>query len=190
MPIRLVIADDEVIIRMDLKEMLCSLGYVVVAEASDGHNAIKLARDLRPDLVIMDVKMPGLDGIEAAGTLTAEHIAPVVLVTAYSDKCLVARAKDAGVVGYVVKPFQESDLAPCIEIALARYREFELMERKFADIGDTLETRKIVEKAKDLLMDRKGLKEEDAFRKIQRLSMNTPKTMREVAEAILLTDEL
>ncbi len=190
MPIRIVLADDESIIRMDLKEMLSSLGYVVVGEASDGQSAVNLARELRPDLVIMDIRMPGTDGIDAARVLTNEHIAPVLLLTAYSDRDLVERAKDAGVVGYVVKPFQESDLAPAIEVAMARYREFETMERELRDIRDTLETRKLVERAKGLLMDTQGLKEAEAFRKIQRLSMNTRKTMREVAEAILLANEL
>ncbi len=190
MPIRIVLADDESIIRMDLKEMLSSLGYAVVGEASDGDSAVNLAREFRPDLVILDIKMPGTDGIDAARVLTTERIAPVLLLTAYSEKDLVERAKEAGVVGYVVKPFQESDLAPAIEVAMARYREFQTMERELADIHDTLETRKVVERAKGLLMDTQGLKEAEAFRRIQRLSMNTRKTMREVAEAILLTNEL
>ncbi len=190
MPIRIVLADDESIIRMDLKEMLSSLGYAVVGEASEGESAVNLARELRPDLVILDIKMPGMDGIDAARVLTGERIAPVLLLTAYSEKDLVERAKEAGVVGYVVKPFQEADLAPAIEVAMARYREFQTIERDLVDLQDTLETRKLVERAKGLLMDTQGLKEADAFRRIQRLSMNTRKTMREVAEAILLTNEL
>ncbi len=190
MPIRIVLADDESIIRMDLKEMLSSLGYAVVGEASEGESAVSLARELRPDLVILDIKMPGMDGIDAARVLTTERIAPVLLLTAYSEKDLVERAKEAGVVGYVVKPFQEADLAPAIEVAMARYREFQTIERELVDLQDTLETRKLVERAKGLLMDTQGLKEADAFRRIQRLSMNTRKTMREVAEAILLTNEL
>ena len=127
MPIRLVLADDESIIRLDLKEMLTSLGYVVVGEAGDGRSAVSLARELRPDLVVMDIQMPDVDGIDAARMLTEENIAPVLLLTAYSQQELVERAKEAGVVGYIVKPFRESDLAPAIEVALARYREFQAM---------------------------------------------------------------
>jgi AmiR/NasT family two-component response regulator len=190
MAIRIVLADDESIIRMDLKEMLTSLGYVVVGEAGDGRSAVNLARELRPDLVIMDIKMPDLDGIDAARILTEENIAPVLLLTAYSQQELVERAKQAGVVGYIVKPFRESDLAPAIEVALARYREFQTIQAQLKDMRETLETRKLVERAKGLLMDSQGLKEAEAFRKIQKLSMNTRKSMREVAEAILLAHEL
>ncbi len=190
MSIRIVLADDESIIRMDLKEMLTSLGYVVVGEAGDGRSAVNLARELRPDLVIMDIKMPDLDGIDAARILTEENIAPVLLLTAYSQQELVERAKQAGVVGYIVKPFRESDLAPAIEVALARYREFQTIQAQLKDMRETLETRKLVERAKGLLMDSQGLKEAEAFRKIQKLSMNTRKSMREVAEAILLAHEL
>ncbi|MBI3971192.1 MAG: response regulator [Chloroflexi bacterium] len=190
MSIRIVLADDESIIRMDLKEMLTSLGYVVVGEAGDGRSAVNLARELRPDLVIMDIQMPDLDGIDAARILTEEGIAPVLLLTAYSQQELVDRAKQAGVVGYIVKPFRESDLAPAIEVALSRYREFQTIKSELHDVRETLETRKLVERAKGLLMDTQGLKETEAFRKIQRLSMNTRKSMREVAEAILLANEL
>jgi len=188
--IRIVLADDESIIRLDLKEMLMSLGYVVVGEAGDGRSAVNLARELRPDLVMMDIKMPELDGIDAARILTEENIAPVLLLTAYSQHELVERAKEAGVVGYIVKPFRESDLAPAIEVALARYREYQSLSANLSDVQETLETRKAVDRAKGLLMDTQGLKEAEAFRKIQRLSMNTRKTMREVAEAILLAHEL
>jgi len=188
--IRIVLADDESIIRLDLKEMLMSLGYVVVGEAGDGRSAVNLARELRPDLVMMDIKMPELDGIDAARILTEENIAPVLLLTAYSQHELVERAKEAGVVGYIVKPFRESDLAPAIEVALARYREYQSLSANLTDVQETLETRKAVDRAKGLLMDTQGLKEAEAFRKIQRLSMNTRKTMREVAEAILLAHEL
>ena len=190
MSIRIVLADDESIIRLDLKEMLMSLGYVVVGEAGDGRSAVNLARELRPDLVMMDIKMPDLDGIDAARILTEENIAPVLLLTAYSQHELVERAKEAGVVGYIVKPFRESDLAPAIEVALARYREYQSLSANLTDVQETLETRKAVDRAKGLLMDTQGLKEAEAFRKIQRLSMNTRKTMREVAEAILLAHEL
>jgi AmiR/NasT family two-component response regulator len=181
---RLVIADDESIIRMNLKETLVGLGYLVVGEAGDGVSVINLARELKPDLVLMDIKMPKLDGIQAAKILTEEKIAPVLLLTAYSDRDLVDRAKEAGVVNYVVKPFREAELLPAIEIALARYQEFLEMDAEMADLKETLDTRKIVERAKGILMDTQGLKEAEAFRKIQQLSMNTRKSMKEIAQAI------
>lgn len=187
---RVVIADDESIIRMDLKEMLTTLGYLVVGEAGDGISAVNLARELRPDLVIMDIKMPDLDGIAAAKILTEERIAPVLLLTAFSQQELVEGAKEAGVVGYVVKPFRESELIPAIEIALARFKEFRSLEKEAHNLREMLETRKLVERAKGVLMDQQGLKEADAFRKIQKLSMNTRKSMREIAEAILLAHEV
>jgi len=188
--LRLVIADDESIIRMNLRETLVGLGYLVVGDAGDGVSAIHLARELRPDLVIMDIKMPKLDGIAAAKVLTEEKIAPVLLLTAYSDRELVERARDAGVVNYIVKPFREAELLPAIEIALARFAEFNSMATELGDLKDTMETRKLVERAKGVLMDTQGLKEQDAFRKIQQLSMNTRKTMREIAQAILLTAQI
>ncbi|MEM8532419.1 MAG: response regulator [Chloroflexota bacterium] len=188
--LRLVIADDESIIRMNLKETLVGLGYLVVADAGDGVSAVNLARELRPDLVIMDIKMPKLDGIQAAKVLTEEKIAPVLLLTAYSDRELVDNAREAGVVNYIVKPFRESELLPAIEIALARYNEFREMDKKINDLQETLDTRKLVERAKGILMDTQGLKEQEAFRKIQQLSMNTRKSMREVAQAILLTAQI
>ncbi|MFN7470557.1 MAG: ANTAR domain-containing response regulator [Roseiflexaceae bacterium] len=188
--LRLVIADDESIIRMNLRETLVGLGYLVVGDAGDGVSAIHLARELRPDLVIMDIKMPKLDGIAAAKVLTEEKIAPVLLLTAYSDRELVERARDAGVVNYIVKPFREAELLPAIEIALARFAEFNSMATELGDLKDTMETRKLVERAKGVLMDTQGLKEQDAFRKIQQLSMNTRKSMREIAQAILLTAQI
>jgi response regulator NasT len=188
--VRVVVADDESIIRMDLREMLDSLGYEVVGEAGDGTAAVSLARELRPDIVIMDIKMPGMDGIAAAKVLTEEHIAPVLLLTAFSQQELIERAKEAGVVGYVVKPFRESDLKPAIDIALARYREFLELERTTASLRETLEARKLIERAKGVLMDTQGLREAEAFQKMQRLSMNTRKSMREIAEAILLAHEV
>jgi AmiR/NasT family two-component response regulator len=187
---RLVIADDESIIRMNLKETLVGLGYLVVGEAGDGVSVINLARELRPDLVLMDIKMPKLDGIQAAKILTEEKIAPVLLLTAYSDRELVERAKDAGVVNYVVKPFREAELLPAIEIAMARYQEFLEMDKAITDLKETLDTRKLVERAKGVLMDTQGLKEAEAFRKIQQLSMNTRKSMKEIAQAILLANEI
>ncbi|MEI7643619.1 MAG: response regulator [Chloroflexales bacterium] len=187
---RLVIADDESIIRMNLKETLVGLGYLVVGEAGDGVSVINLARELQPDLVLMDIKMPKLDGIQAAKILTEEKIAPVLLLTAYSDRELVDRAKEAGVVNYVVKPFREAELLPAIEIAMARYQEFLEMDKQIYDLKETLDTRKLVERAKGILMDSQGLKEAEAFRKIQQLSMNTRKSMKEIAQAVLLANEI
>ncbi|KPV50135.1 Fis family transcriptional regulator [Kouleothrix aurantiaca] len=188
--LRLVIADDESLIRMNLKETLVGLGYLVVGEAGDGVSVVNLARELRPDLVVMDIKMPKLDGIQAAKVLTEDKIAPVLLLTAYSDRELVERAREAGVVNYIVKPFRDAELLPAIEIAMARYAEFQDMDKKIGDLQETLETRKLVERAKGVLMDTQGLKEQEAFRKIQQLSMNTRKSMREIAQAILLTAQI
>ena len=186
---RVVIADDESIIRMDLREILDDLGYLVVGEAGDGRSAVNLGRELRPDIVIMDVRMPDLDGIEAAKILTEERIAPVLLLTAFSQRHLVERAKEAGVGGYIVKPFRESDLAPAIEVALARFEEFRTMEKEVDNLKDALESRKLVDRAKGILMDTQGLTEADAFRRIQKMSMNMRKAMKEIAQAIILTHE-
>jgi len=186
---RVVIADDESIIRMDLKEMLTHAGYLVVGEAGDGMSAVHLARKVRPDLVIMDIKMPGLDGVSAAKVLTEEQIAPVLLLTAYSERELIDAAREAGVVAYLVKPFREAELLPAMEIALARFQEFEELRREVEDLRDALETRKLVERAKGILMDSQGLTEAEAFRRIQQISMNTRRPMREVASAILLAQE-
>ncbi len=186
---RIIIADDESVIRMDLREMLLNLGYLVVGEVGDGRSAVNLARELKPDVVIMDIKMPDLDGIDAAKILTEERIAPVILLTAYSQRDLVERAKEAGVVGYMVKPFRESDLVPAIEVALARFKEFEALHKEVDDLQLALETRKLVDRAKGILMDTQGLTEADAFRKIQKMSMNTRKPMKEVAEAIILAHQ-
>ena len=186
---RVIIADDESIIRMDLREMLTNLDFLVVGEVGDGRSAVNLARELKPDVVIMDIKMPDMDGIEAARILTEEHIAPVILLTAYSQKDLVERAKVAGVVGYMVKPFREADLGPAIEVALARFQEFETLHKEVDDLQLALETRKLVDRAKGILMDSQGLTESDAFRKIQKMSMNTRKPMKEVAEAIILAHQ-
>ncbi|MCL4303760.1 MAG: response regulator [Anaerolineae bacterium] len=183
---RVIIADDESIVRTDLKEMLTTLNYLVVGEVGDGQSAVNLARELKPDVVLMDIKMPDMDGIEAAKILTEEQIAPVVLLTAYSQKDLVDRAKEAGVVGYLVKPFREADLLPAIEVALARFGEFKQMNQEVHDLQDALETRKLVDRAKGILMDAQGLEEQEAFRRIQKMSMNTRKPMKEVAEAIIL----
>lgn len=187
---RIVIADDESLIRLDLREMLTELGYDVVGEAGDGQAALELARKLLPDLVIMDIRMPGVDGIAAAEELTREKIAPVVLLTAYSDQGLVERAKDAGVVGYVVKPFRQTELLPVIELSIARFDEFRSLEREVGDLKEALETRKLVERAKGILMETHGLRESEAFHRIRKTSMDARKSMKEVAEAVLLAHEM
>ena len=188
--IRVIIADDESVVCMDLREMLADLGYLVVGEAGDGRSAVSLARELRPDVVMMDVKMPDMDGIEATRILTEERIAPVVLLTAFSQRDLIDRAKEAGVVGYLVKPIQEADLAPAIEVALLRFAEFRELEREVDDLQDQLETRKLVDRAKGILMDTQSLSEAEAFRRIQKMSMNTRKSMKEIAQAVILTHEV
>lgn len=187
---RIIIADDESLIRLDLREMLTHLGYDVIGEAGDGRSAMELARRLRPDLLIMDIKMPDLDGISAAEELTRERIAPVVLVTAYSDQGLVERAREAGVVGYVVKPFREAELMPVIELSRARFDEFRTLEREVGNLKDALETRKVVERAKGVLMETHGLRESEAFHRIRKTSMDARKSMKEVAEAILLAHDM
>ena len=187
---RIIIADDESLIRMDLREMLGHLGYDVVAEASDGRSAVELAKKLLPDLIIMDIKMPDMDGISAAGELARDHIAPVVLLTAYSENSLIGRAKDAGVCGYLVKPFRETELMPVIELAFARFNELRDLEREVTDLKEALETRKLVERAKGVLMEVHGLREADAFNRMRKTSMDNRKSMRDVAEAILLTHEV
>jgi AmiR/NasT family two-component response regulator len=187
---RILIADDESIILMDLREMLTNLGYLVVGEANDGQSAVNMARELRPDLVVMDIKMPDMDGIEAATVLTAEKIAPVLLLTAYSQQELIERAKDAGVVGYLVKPFRESNLAPAIEVTLSRFDEFRAVRKEVDDLKEALDTRKLVDRAKGILMDSQRLTEREAFRRIQKMSMNTRRPMKEIAEAIILTHEM
>ena len=187
---RVIIADDESLIRMDLREMLTNLGYLVVGEVADGRSAVNQARELRPDVVIMDIKMPDMDGIEAAKILTEERIAPVVLLSAYSQRELVERAREAGVVAYLVKPYREEELAPAIEVALARFAEFKDLEKQVADLQQALETRKLVDRAKGILMDKQGLTEAEAFRKIQKMSMDNRKAMKDVAEAIILAHQV
>lgn len=188
--LRILIADDESIIRLDLKKILEAMGHRVVAEAGDGRAALDLARSMPIDLAILDIKMPEMDGLDAAKTITEEKIAPVLLLTAFSQQDLIDRAKEAGVFGYLVKPFKEADLLPAIEIAISRYREMETLSKEVGDLQETLETRKLVDRAKGILMDKRGMKETDAFRWIQTQSMNSRKTMREVAEAIILTQDV
>jgi AmiR/NasT family two-component response regulator len=188
---RVIIADDESIIRMDLREMLTNLGYLVIGEVGDGRSAVNLSRELKPEIVVMDIKFEGeeFDGIDAARILTEEKIAPVLLLTAYSQKDLVTRAREAGVVGYLVKPVREADLVPAIEVALARFEEFQAVERQVGDLEEALETRKFVDRAKGILMDSQSLSEAEAFRRIQKMSMNTRKPMKDVAEAIILAHQ-
>ena len=186
---RIVIADDEALPRVWLRRVLEGGGYEVIGEASDGQVAVDLARELRPDLVIMDIKMPEVDGISAARILTVERVAPVVLITAYTERELVEGAKEAGVFAYVPKPFTELQLVSQIELAMARFAEFQGLIKEAGDAKAALETRKVVERAKGILMASRSMTEADAYRHIQRLSMNNRVTMREIAEAILLTHE-
>lgn len=183
--LRIVVAEDEALIRLDLAEMLAEAGYEVVAQVGDGQQAINAAREHRPDVVIMDVKMPVLDGISAASTVGQERIAPVVMLTAFSDKDLVERARDAGVMAYVVKPFTIADLRPAIDIARSRWVEWHELEAEIADLSDRLETRKAVDRAKGILMSQLKLSEQDAFRWIQKTAMDRRLGMREVAEAVI-----
>jgi two-component system, response regulator PdtaR len=182
---RVVVAEDEALIRMDVVETLVEAGFDVVGEAGDGETAVQLATDLKPDLVVMDVKMPVLDGISAAERIGRDRIAPVVLLTAFSQTELVERARDAGAMAYVVKPFTQADLLPAIEIALHRHAEIVALESEVADLADRFETRKRVDRAKGLLMTRMGLTEPEAFRWIQKTSMDRRLTMREVADAVI-----
>ncbi len=184
-PRRVLLAEDEALIRLDLKEMLQEEGYEVVGEVGDGESAIRSAEQLRPDLVILDVKMPGMDGITAAERIAGSRIAPVVILTAFSQRDLVERARDAGAMAYLVKPFQKRDLMPAIEMAVSRHAEIVSLESEVSTLGERLEARKIVERAKGVLQAEHGLSEPEAFRWIQRTSMNRRSTMRSVAEAII-----
>lgn len=182
---RVVVAEDEALIRLDLVEMLIEQGYDVVGQAGDGEKAVELAQTLHPDLVILDIKMPKLDGIAAAEEITGQRIAPVVILTAFSQRDLVQRAVDAGAMAYLVKPFGVSDLVPAIELAMSRYREMTALESEVADLADRLETRKLLDRAKSLLHDELGLSEPDAFRWIQRTAMDLRLSMKEVANGVV-----
>ncbi|MBK9157184.1 MAG: response regulator [Micropruina sp.] len=182
---RVLVAEDEALIRLDLVELLTEEGYHVVGETGDGEQAVELARSLRPDLVVMDVKMPKLDGITAASTIAEERIAPVVILTAFSQRDLIDRARVAGAMAYVVKPFDASDVVPAIELAMARYAEIRAVEEEVEDLQDRLESRKIVDQAKGILQESLGLSEPEAFRWIQKTAMDLRKSMREVAEGVI-----
>lgn len=181
---RVLVAEDETIIRMDLREMLEEEGYEVL-EASDGDQALRIARESSPDLVILDIKMPGVDGLTAARHISEERIAPILILTAYSQRELVEEAADAGAMGYLVKPFQKQDLLPAIEIAKGRYQQLAALADEVGDLTERLEVRKTMDRAKGVLMDRYGMAEQDAFRFIQQASMDRRLSMREVADAIL-----
>jgi len=184
-PLRIVIADNESIIRMDLKEMLEEAGHIIVAEASNGATAVDLVRQHQPDLVIMDIKMPEMDGITAAKIISNEKIAPVLLLTAFSQKDIVEKAKDSGVLAYLVKPVKEVNLFPAIEIAVSRFQEFAELEQELENVKNSLETRKLLDRAKGILMDAYNLSETEAYRRIQQYSMSKRKSIKEVAEAIV-----
>ena len=182
---RVLIAEDEALIRLDLKEMLEEEGYQVAGETGDGESAVQLATTLRPDLVILDVKMPVLDGISAAERIAADHLAPVVILTAFSQRELVDRARDAGAMAYLVKPFTKADLVPAIEIAVSRFQEIAALGTEVGTLRERLEVRKLLDRAKGQLQSERGLTEPEAFRWIQRTSMDRRVTMRAVAEEVL-----
>jgi len=184
-PIRVVVAEDEAIIRLDLKETLEEEGYEVVGETGRGDEAVALVRELRPDLAILDVRMPGLDGLSAAREITAERLAAVLVLTAYSQRNLIEEARDAGALAYVVKPFQRSELIPAIEVALGRHREMRALEGEVANLEEQLETRRLVDRAKGLLMDNHAMREADAFSFIQKTAMQQRVTMKVIAQSVI-----
>jgi AmiR/NasT family two-component response regulator len=185
--VRILVAEDETIIRLDLKETLERAGFEVCGEARDGEEAVELAREEKPDLAVLDVKMPRLDGIEAARRILAERPIPIVMLTAYGHDELVARAVEAGVFAYLVKPFRESDLLPAIQTAKARYAELEALREEAESLAEALATRKVVERAKGLLIEQEGLSEQDAFTRLQRVSQTSGRPMKVVAEALIAT---
>ena len=182
---RVLIAEDEALIRLDLAEMLREEGYQVIAEAADGEAAVRLARELKPSLVIMDIKMPKVDGIAAAGAIVEERIAPVVMLTAFSQRELIEQARDAGALAYLVKPFARHELVPAIELSVSRFAELRALEGEVASLTERLESRKAIDRAKGLLMTNNSMTEPEAFRWIQRTAMDRRSTMRAVAEAII-----
>lgn len=188
MGVRVVIAEDEAIVRLDLKETLEEEGYEVVGETGRGDEAVRLVRDLNPDLAILDIKMPGLDGLSAAREITGEQRAAVLILTAFSQRNLIEEARDAGVLAYLVKPFQRSELIPAIEVALARFSEMRALRAEVDGLEDQLETRRVLDRAKGILMDENGMKEGDAFSFIQRSAMQQRQRMKAVAEQVIAGD--
>jgi AmiR/NasT family two-component response regulator len=184
-PIRVVLAEDEAIIRLDLKETLEEEGYEVVGETGRGDEAVALVRDLDPDLAILDIKMPGMDGLSVAREISAERLCAVLILTAFSQRDLIEQARDAGALAYLVKPFQRSELVPAIELAIGRFRDFKAVSEQAESLGDQLETRKILDRAKGVLMDTHGLTESEAFSFIQKTAMGDRLTMRLVGEQII-----
>ena len=185
MSVRVVIAEDEAIIRLDLKETLEEEGYVVVGETGRGDKAVELVRDLRPDLAILDVKMPGMDGLEAARLISKDRICGVLVLTAFSQREIIEEARDAGALAYLVKPFQKSDLIPAIEVAIGRFRELQVLNGEIAELGEQLEARKVIDRAKGMLIDGHSMSESEAYGFIQRAAMNHRTTMRAVAEMVV-----
>lgn len=188
MTVRVIIAEDEAIIRLDLKETLEEEGYEVVGETGRGDKAVDLAREHRPDLAILDIKMPGMDGIEAARLITSERICGVLVLTAFSQREVIEEARDAGALAYLVKPFQKSDLIPAIEVAIGRFRELQALNGEVEVLGEQLEARKSIDRAKGVLIDKHGMSEGDAYGFIQRGAMNHRTTMRAVADMIVAGD--
>ena len=185
MPTRVLIAEDEAIIRLDLRETLEEEGYEVVGETGRGDEAVELARSVRPDIAILDIKMPGMDGLEAARAISAERLCGVLVLTAFSQRDFIEQARDAGALAYLVKPFQKSDLVPAIELAIGRFRELTALADEVRGLEEQLETRKVVDRAKDILMDRHGLSEQDAFSFIQKRAMTERTKMKSIADQVV-----
>jgi response regulator NasT len=187
-PVRVLIAEDEALIRMDLREMLEEDGHEVVGEAGDGETAVAMAREFVPDIVFMDIEMPVMSGLDAACILGAEHVAPVVMVTAFSQTAYVERACDAGAMGYLVKPFSKADIVPAMQVAVSRFAESRQLADEVEDLNERLITRTVVERAKGVLIAR-GMSEPEAFRRLQKMAMDKRLTLKQVAEAVLLAEE-
>jgi len=183
--LRILLADDEAILRLDLREMLADAGHEIVGEAANGQEAIKLAKELKPDFIIMDVKMPIMDGITAAKVIAAEDIAPVLLLTAYSQQDIVEKASDAGVIAYLVKPIREEQLFPAMEVAVKRFAEVQKLNIELDQLKDSLETRKLLDRAKGILMAAHGMTEQEAYRKMQQFSMARRISLKELAESVI-----